>query len=279
MHDDATHDQSPPTAAAPGPIDAETMAQVTHGLTVEQWLRHDPRFTYWLTRLLTAWFWKGAFRLRTYGVDNVPRTGAFLYCPNHSSWLDGFLQAAGHTRVMRWMGKKEVFGWPVVRRFMRGGGAFPVNRGASDSVAIDIARLLLLDGQPVVVYAEGTRFRATDALGPPRSGAARLALQTGAPVVPLATWGIKSRRALGIPAWHLRLPRVTTVIGEPMRIPFEPDAPPERVVQVRDEIWAEVTRLYDLARELGRMRRRPNPRRYRVPPREAVQASMPPSTA
>lgn len=223
---------------------------------IERWLHVDGSRTERLVRLLTEWYWDGVFRLRSYGAENVPAEGGFILCANHSSYADPFLQARGQTRLIRFMTKAQAMEWPLVGRIIRTGGGFPVRRGQGDALAMELARRMLADGQPVCIYPEGTRFRSDAELGPPKRGAARLALEMGVPVLPVATWGTKPRRARGESWFPPRLPKVTTIYGRPMRFAGM-SATPENVDRVRDEIWAEVQRLYTLAREVTQRRRRP----------------------
>lgn len=225
----------------------------TGGRTVREWLETDVVRAERVLRLTTTWIWDVLFRLRTYGSENIPATGPFLFCANHSSYLDPFLQARGQRRVIHFMTKAQVFGVPVLRSAVISGGGFPVRRNESDEIALHIARGFLERGEPVAIYMEGTRFRTDSRLGRARSGAARLALETGVPIVPVATWGSKPRKAR---AQKNILPRVTTIYGEPMAFDGL-EVSRENVVLVRDRVWAEVQRLYDLAEAVSEMRRRP----------------------
>jgi 1-acyl-sn-glycerol-3-phosphate acyltransferase len=216
------------------------------------WVGHESRRVERVIRILTEWWWDHVYRLRAYHVDRLPESGAFLLVPNHSSYADPFLHARPLTRRLRFMAKASMFEYPVMRQVMVGGGAFPVRRGKGDTFAIELARRLLEDGQPVVLYAEGTRFRDSLELGPAKRGAARLALQAHVPIVPAATWGVKRRELYGRPRW--RRPRAVVVFGEPMDFThLEPT--PENIDRVRDEVWARVHELYEQARELAAERR------------------------
>lgn len=221
----------------------------------EEWVRIDGGRVHQVVRWLTVWLWDIFFRLKTYGVENIPAQGAFLMCPNHSSYGDPFFQARGQGRLVRFMAKDSMFDWPFIGRIVRAGGGFPVRRGRGDTFAIELAERLLADGQPVVIYPEGTRFR-DDPLGPPRRGAARVALRSGVPVIPVATYGAKPRRSRGKGWFPPSLPRVTTIYGPPINFAGL-DFTPENVDRVRDEIWEHVQRLYDLARTVNSRRRRP----------------------
>lgn len=168
-------------------------------------------------------------------------------------WLDSWIEALGHRRMPRWMGKRELLDTPILGSYLRKGGVFPVHRGGQDTAAIDIAATLLERGQRVVIYPEGTRIRAKD-LGKPHRGAARLALATGAPIQPVATFGLKPNTGRShLPRAVCRTPfarRVTTIYGEPFVVPREESPSMDRVNEVRDEIWARVDELYFLAREV-----------------------------
>lgn len=218
---------------------------------LERWLQVDVGPVDRLTRLLTHWLWDHGFRLQAHGVEHLPAEGGYVLVPNHSSYADPFLHARPQRRHLRFMAKDSMFRWPVVRHVMRGGGGFPVRRGKGDDFAMELARRLLRAGQPVVVYPEGTRFRESAELGPAKRGFARLALEVGVPVVPAATWGVKSRHVYARSRWQR--PRATVVYGEPMRFDgLEPT--PENVTRVRDEVWARVHELYDEARAVDARR-------------------------
>lgn len=244
-------------------LDPVVLAQRTHGWTVQQWAQLEPRLAYHVTRAAISGWLRSGWRLRWYGAELVPAEGATLSCPNHSSWLDPWIQALGHRRMPRWMGKRELIDAPLLGRYLRRGGVFPVERRSADAVAIDIAAVLLESGQHVVVYPEGTRIRSAPdgGLGRSRRGAARLALATGAPIQPVATFGLRPDTGRAHLARPLRRApfarRVTTIYGEPFSVPAEDDPSRSRVDEVRDEIWARVRDLYELAGEVTNEPRRP----------------------
>lgn len=258
-------DDAPDTAPEIAPlrrVDPLVLAQRTHGWTVEQWAQLEPRLAYNATRMVVSGWLRSSWRLRWYGAELVPAQGPTLSCPNHSSWLDSWIQALGHRRMPRWMGKRELIDAPVLGSYLRRGGVFPVERRRSDTVAIDIAAVLLGAGQHVVVYPEGTRIRSApgNGLGVPKRGAARLALATGAPIQPVATFGLKpdtGRSHLARAVCRTPLARrVTTIYGEPFNVPAEEEPSRARVDEVRDEIWDRVHALYDLA---GQVTNEPRP--------------------
>jgi 1-acyl-sn-glycerol-3-phosphate acyltransferase len=130
------------------------------------------------------------FAPQVLGTERVPADGAVLLIANHRSLSDGLFQATACPRPLRWMGMAELFRSPGRARFMLALGAFPVRRGSGDTRAIDTARELLTQGQAVAIYPEGKlQFRSPEPVGEPHSGAGRLALETGARLLPMAMVG------------------------------------------------------------------------------------------
>jgi 1-acyl-sn-glycerol-3-phosphate acyltransferase len=127
------------------------------------------------------------------GMEHVPRTGALIVAANHISEADPlalcyYLWASGHYPVF--LAKSALFGRGFVPRVVRGTGQIPVDRDGGAAAALKPAEDAVAAGQCVVVYPEGTCTRDPD-LWPMtgQTGAARLALATGAPLLPLASWG------------------------------------------------------------------------------------------
>ena len=135
---------------------------------------------------IVSWPLRLLYRLSSTGRDRLPPEGGFVLASNHISALDPW--ALGYPlwpqRHLRWMAKVELFENRIVKAILDAGGAFPVRRGASDQQAIQMAVEVLHDGDVLVMFPEGTRRR--DGRPPPRphSGAARLALSAGVPLVP-----------------------------------------------------------------------------------------------
>jgi 1-acyl-sn-glycerol-3-phosphate acyltransferase len=140
------------------------------------------------------------FRERAKGVHNLPADG-FVLAPNHVSNLDPWPlgMPLWPRRQLHWMAKVELFK-PVMGRLIYWGGAFPVRRGEGDESAIDTAVERVLAGDIVVIFPEGTRkekglIKRHEAR--PRTGAARVALRSGAPLVPAAIGGTDRLLRLG----------------------------------------------------------------------------------
>ena len=180
------------------------------------------------------------FRMTVAGVEHVPREGPAIIAPNHKSFLDGFFVAiAVRHRPVRFMAKAELFPGPLGWLFARL-GAFPVRRGAADVEAIRTAQIILEQGGLVVVFPEGTRVEDRDALGSPRHGAGRLALDSGAPIVPTAIAGT-GRLWLG-PFAKPRRVHVTFVPAiDTRQLAGQPDA---LVELIDNRVWPAVQREY-----------------------------------
>ncbi|HEV7804655.1 MAG TPA: lysophospholipid acyltransferase family protein [Solirubrobacteraceae bacterium] len=198
---------------------------------------------YALTRALMTPFMRLWFGLTFDGAERIPRAGPVIIAPNHKSFWDSFFIALATRRHVRFMGKIELFTGPK-GRLLVGLGAFPVRRGTSDAEALETARIVLRQGGVLALFPEGTRIRDPDALGEPRSGAGRLALETGATLVPAAISG-SERLFLG----PLPKPRrVRIAFGEPICV--DEDVPTRETAHelVADELWPQVER------EFGRLR-------------------------
>jgi 1-acyl-sn-glycerol-3-phosphate acyltransferase len=193
------------------------------------------------------------YRVRAVGVENVPREGALVLAPNHFSQMDHFFAGVYLRRKVRFMAKSQMFGPPVLTYIFKHGGVFPVRRGQRDEEAFKTAFELIDQGEMLLVYAEGGRSRSAE-MGEPKPGIGRLALESGAPIVPVAIFG--SAKARG---WKRgRFPKVTVQFGKPLSFPVEPEASRERQLEVATEVFAEVKRMYgELAtRSVGRSRSR-----------------------
>ena len=188
------------------------------------------------------------YRLRVLGLEHVPRRGALILAPNHFSQMDHFFVGARLRRQVRFMAKSQMFGPPVLTYIYKHGGVFPVRRGHHDEEAIETAHTILGQEEMLLVYAEGGRSRSRE-LGGPKPGIGRIALESGAPVVPVAIYG--SARVRG---WkRLRFPKVTVQFGAPLSFAVEPPPDRERQLEAATEIFARVRAMYEeLATRSGR---------------------------
>ena len=137
------------------------------------------------------------------------------------------------------MAKIELFKGPLAWLFLRL-GAFPVRRGEADAEAVETARSILARGGLVVVFPEGTRVEQPDALGSPHHGAGRLALESGAPIVPAAITGTSHLWRGAIP----KLRRVQLAFLPPIA-PVEDSVGSDQVSELIDEcVWPAVREEY-----------------------------------
>ena len=164
----------------------------------------QPDWVYELTRLLTSLYAYTFLRARAIAVENVPGSGAVILAPNHFSFMDHFLMGCFIRRKVRFMAKSQLFARPMQFIYTHG-GVFPVRRGARDEDAFITAESVLERGGVVAMYCEGGRSRTGKVGDEARPGIGRLALQSGAPVVPVAILGSHQVRN-----WkRLKFPRVT----------------------------------------------------------------------
>jgi 1-acyl-sn-glycerol-3-phosphate acyltransferase len=210
-----------------------------------------PNWVYELVRIVTSIYAFTFFRARSIASDNVPPSGPVILAPNHFSFMDHFFLGAFVRRKVRFMAKSQLFSKPFVWIYSPG-GVFPVRRGARDDEAFITAETILAGGGCVAMYCEGGRSRTGQLSEKPKRGIGRLALESGAVIVPVAIHGSSKVRN-----WKkLQFPKVTVQYGEPFR--YEPVAEPTREQQqaAAEEIFTEIKALYAGLDEHGRARPR-----------------------
>jgi 1-acyl-sn-glycerol-3-phosphate acyltransferase len=196
------------------------------------------------------------FNWRLEGLERVPAKGPAIIAGNHLSYLDPFAHGvfvvkAG--RRPRFLAKQELFDAPFVGTVLRGAHQISVQRGTGDRSPIDDAVRAVEQGEVVVVYPEGTTTTTNEDFSPGRgkTGAVRLSIATGIPILPVATWGGQfvwrksGRQSLefGRPIW--------VAAGEPFdtteRLEGEPDG---RAIRAStDSLMAELGALVDDLRD------------------------------
>jgi 1-acyl-sn-glycerol-3-phosphate acyltransferase len=157
-----------------------------------------------LYNVVAAFSWPvlyGLFRLRVQGRENVPADGGYVLACNHLSnfdpWPLGMPLWPKHW--LRFMAKSELYWWPATY-ILDAAGAFPVHRERADVEAVNTAVRLAREGNVVVMFPEGTRRRkglVKKHQARARSGAARIALEAGVPLVPAAVAGTDRLLRLG----------------------------------------------------------------------------------
>ena len=187
---------------------------------------------YRAARLVLVPFFRLYFRLEGMGAEHIPSRGAAILASNHRSFLDPFVIGALTRRPVYYMAKRELFERPLQAWLLSALGAFPVDRGAGDEQAMATARTLLERGECVAIFPEGTRIRRGP-LSAPRRGVGRLALQTGAQVVPIAVIGTERVRR----GWRIRPYKVRVRCGRPLRYPIAERPSPKIALGVAERIW------------------------------------------
>jgi len=207
----------------------------------------EPDWAYEFTRIITSLYAYTFLRARSISPEKVPGTGPVILAPNHFSYMDHFLMGCYIRRKIRFMAKSQLFKRPMQFIYTHG-GVFPVRRGARDEETFITAEAILGKGGALAMYCEGGRSRTGKVSTEAKRGIGRLALETGAPVVPIAIHGSSRIRN-----WkRLQFPKVTVQYGDAMR--WEPIENPTREQQqaVADTILVEIRRLYSGLDENGR---------------------------
>jgi 1-acyl-sn-glycerol-3-phosphate acyltransferase len=228
----------------------------------------EPDWVYTLVRIVMALYAWIVFRARGISPEKVPASGPVILAPNHFSFMDHFFLGASLRRKVRFMAKSQLFKPPMEFVYTHG-GVFPVRRGYRDEEAFITAETILERGGCVAMYAEGGRSRSGKLSDKVRPGIGRLALESGAPVVPTAVHGSSHVRN-----WRrLQFPKVTVRYGDP--IAFERVAEPTREQQqeAAEAIFAEVRRLYDGLTADGRAATAQSARRERRAARRGKRAA------
>lgn len=196
-----------------------------------------------LTPILTLFY-----RTRAIDTDKVPHHGAAIVAPNHFSFLDHFFVAVYLRRKVQFMAKSQLFTRPLQFVYSHG-GVFPILRGRRDEEAFKTAHAVLARGGIVVMYAEGGRSRTGD-LGEPKPGIGRLALESGAPVVPVAIAGSAKVRN-----WkRLQFPKVTVHYGDPLRFERVESPAREQSLAAAQVVFERIQELYGGLSHGGRRR-------------------------
>jgi 1-acyl-sn-glycerol-3-phosphate acyltransferase len=214
---------------------------------VHETARKGPGYVYDIARVLLTPPTMLAYRSRAIGVENVPTSGPVILTPNHFSQMDHFFAAVYIRRKVQFMAKSQLYTHPFIKWVFRNGGVFTVRRGYDDKEAFRTAEMILERGGAVLMYAEGGRSRSGD-LGQPKRGVGKIALESGAPVVPVAIHGSAHARA-----WKRgRFPKVTIQYGEPLSFPVREDPSREEQQQVANQVFDRVRAMYVDLEEKGR---------------------------
>lgn len=180
------------------------------------------------------------FRETCISSEKVPQSGPVILAPNHFSFMDHCFLGSFTRRKVRFMAKSQLFGGGPLQVIYTHGGVFPVRRGQRDEEAFITANTILGNGGCVAMYCEGGRSRTGDLDESPKPGIGRLALESGAAVVPVAIFGSAKVRN-----WKkLQFPKVVVQYGDPLRWETIEDPTIDQQQAVADEIFTRIKALY-----------------------------------
>lgn len=187
----------------------------------------------WYRRTFTPVI-RGLWRIEVRGQEHIPLEGPLVVTGNHESVLDPFVMAAVVSRPVRFVGKSEFWRYGPLAWWLGTIGAIPVVRGGRDLAAIESAVAALEAGEAVGIFPGG----GVGWPGPWKRGAARMALATGAPLLPVRL--LEVRKAIG--RGTIGFPPLAALVGEP--IPVERARPTEELArELTDRLQAAVDAL------------------------------------
>jgi 1-acyl-sn-glycerol-3-phosphate acyltransferase len=176
-------------------------------------------FFYWLVTYAVRFFVMPLYAtIDAKGLENIPRTGPLLIASNHLNDADPGVLATRFPRRIIFMTKAELFKVPVLSRFLKWYGAFPVRRGEADLSSLRRSNETLKAGLALVLFPEGTRSALRASLGQAWPGAGLIALRNDVPILPCAITGSQD---MGMPGMFLRVFRrrhITLTVGKPFHL-------------------------------------------------------------
>ncbi len=200
---------------------------------------------YPLARAVLTPTFRMLWKVRVQGLEHVPSRGGAIFCPNHTSVIDSFFLPLVLPRRITFVGKAEYMDSWKTRRLFPALGMIPIDRsgGSASERALNTAARVLESGGYFGIYPEGTRAR-DGRLHRGHTGPARLALRTGAPIVPV---GILGTREIQPPEAKVPRPfrRAEIRFGRPIDVGRYRDRADDRLVlrQIIDEVMFEIREL------------------------------------
>lgn len=161
---------------------------------------------YSVIKFLVNIIFRVLYRVKTYGLENVPKQGKFILCSNHANNLDPVFISMVMPRKICWMAKKELFKYKITSYFGYKLGAFPVDRSQSDISAIKNALRVLKEDKVLGIFPEGTRVKKMD-LESAKPGVALMSIKSGAEILPVH-----------IESSYRLFSKINIYIGKPMDI-------------------------------------------------------------
>ncbi len=206
------------------------------------------RVFYRIIRFLIEVFCRIYFRLRVFGSDNIPKTGAFILAPIHRSNVDTPIVSLVTKRRLRFMGKDSLWKIKPIGVILSALGGFPVTRGSADLEALKRCLAVLKLGEPLVMFPEGTR-QSGPKIHPLFDGAAYLAIKADVPIVPVGFGGTEGVMPKGS---KMVLPRrCSVVVGKPIYPPKSETGrlPRTATTDLTAELIAALQVVFDQAKQ------------------------------
>jgi 1-acyl-sn-glycerol-3-phosphate acyltransferase len=200
---------------------------------------------YRVVRFLVVVICRALFRETIEGREHIPADRPYVLAPVHRSFLDFALVAGVTRRRMRYMGKAELWKLKWGGKFIEALGAFPVRRGAADREALTTSIGVVENGEPLVLFPEGTRQKGP-VVHELFEGAAYVAARTGVPIIPVGIGG--SERAMQKGNKLPRPVKVHVVVGRPIEPPARGESgrvSRKAVHALTEELQVELQRLFD----------------------------------
>ncbi len=191
---------------------------------------------------------RAVWRVQISGKENIPATGGYVLAPVHRSIIDTFLCGCLTRRRLRFIGKDSAWKYAWSARFLSSLGGIPVHRGMPDREALRACEAAIRQGEPAVLYPEGTRQKGP-VVHPLFEGAVFVAARTSVPIVPVGIGG--SQWALPKGARMVRPVKVHMIVGPPIAPPARSDGggrvSRRAVKETTEVLYAEIQRLFDEA--------------------------------
>jgi cytidylate kinase len=214
---------------------------------VEQYqATRNEKILWWLARFLVLGFSKLYFRVTFEGLENVPKTGAYLVSPTHRSNVDSFVVLGLTKRRIRFLAKEEMWKLSFVHPLWDALGGIKVERGSTDRESMKLCMAALASGEPLAAYPEGTRREGPVVEGL-FDGPAYMALKAGVPIVPMGIGG--SALAMGRGDKFPKPKHIHVIIGKPLNSPPSPDTGRKHIRALTAELAVSLQALLDEAQQ------------------------------
>jgi cytidylate kinase len=206
----------------------------------------NEKILWWLARFLVLGFSKLYFRVTFEGLENVPKTGAYLVSPTHRSNVDSFVVLGLTKRRIRFLAKEEMWKLSFVHPLWDALGGIKVERGSTDRESMKLCMAALASGEPLAAYPEGTRREGLVVEGL-FDGPAYMALKAGVPIVPMGIGG--SALAMGRGDKFPKPKHIHVVIGKPLNSPPSTETGRRHIRALTAELGASLQVLLDEAQQ------------------------------